>query len=183
MYKTLFSLMAILSLSSTHLYAVEFGVGMNLSGSGNTIYLPVNISENIRLEPYLSAFKSTSKGGPLPTAYSNTFEVNFFGLGIFNIKHISGNKNVIIGMRAAYLRGKRNFISGGVSTSDYVVRGYSIGPVLGVEYFPISGLSIGGDVTWVFSKRFEHSQDSVNSDVYNSTSNTTTSATIKYYFE
>jgi len=183
MYKTLFALVAILSLNSTPLNAVEFGVGINLSGSGSTIYLPVNITENLRIEPYLSILKSTDKGGAQPTDYSSTIETNNFGLGLFYVKHISDNKNVIIGVSADYLRGKRNSISGGISTSDYKVRGYSIGPVLGVEYFPIPGLSIGGDVSWEYSKRFEHSQDLVNSDIYNTSSRTTTNATIKYYFE
>ncbi len=148
-------------LSATSAYAADFGVGVEVGEGRNAIYVPINVSEGFRIEPYFSNYKS-EQGDDYNSRQSE------LGLGLFRVSKLSDKTNLLLGARAAYA--ENNFY-------DEDMDGYSVAPVLGFEYFPVNNISLGADVSYVYTKLEDD-----NSDDDLTTSRTKTAINVKFYF-
>ncbi len=156
-------------LLSLNVNAAEYGFGATLNGESSTIYIPINITKEFRVEPYFSSFKQK------PNEYSGPYRANQYGLGLFKVKEAPYNTNIIMGVRAAYTSGD----------SSGKFDGYSFGPVLGFEYYPIENFSVGADVSWQYTQmKYSGAPQYYGDDGYTTKYyRTTTSVFIKYYFK
>lgn len=155
-------------LLSLNVNAAEFGFGATLDGDSTTIYIPINITKEFRVEPYFSSFKQKQ------SEFSGAYRANQYGFGLFKVKEAAHNTNIIMGVRAAYFSGDSN------GKFD----GYNFGPVLGFEYFPVKNFSVGADASWQYTQ-MEYSTSPVYYEDGGYTTKyyrTTTSVFIKYYF-
>lgn len=159
--KKLLTFAAIGILSSVEVFAADIGVGVDLNAGSNTIYVPINLSKEFRIEPYFSTQKTYDEDD-----YS--YRYSKFGVGFFKVTEVADKTNLILGARAAYIDGHHSY-----DNSDF--DGYSVAPVLGFEYFPVKNISVGADVSIEYGK--------IDDDGYkSSTSGTKTGLALKYYF-
>jgi hypothetical protein len=123
-----------------------------LSGDGDispSIFLPINVSSKLRIEPEIGFFTVTSED-KTPTQneknkdYSDQFH---FGIGIFPLKDLV-SYNLYYGARLGYI----HFSSYNENDMGYTVReesssgGFFISPTIGGEYFFNNHFSLGGEV-------------------------------------
>ena len=148
--------LAFSSIAACHGADVGLGVSMWSSSSPRTIFVPIRV-KNLLLEGSLSVGHSNQDSSSSTSTYrydsSNTFISP--GIGVFGIKPITDNSHAYFGARIAYLytKGAQDRID--TSTTDrYEAKstGYSIEPTIGVEYFPIKHMSIGGEISYYYSK-------------------------------
>jgi hypothetical protein len=154
--KKLLTVAAIGLLSSLEVFAADVGLGVDLNSGSNTVYVPINLANGIRIEPYFSTYKYTNENN-----YSYDYRVSTLGAGVFKVSEAANNTNIFWGARAGYIDGKS-------------YDGYSVAPVLGFEYYLVKNLSLGADV----SLEYEHIND-VNDS---SSTKTKTSLGVKYFF-
>lgn len=151
---------SLLSVAST--YAAEFGVGADVNNGNATVYVPIKVSDGFRVEPYFSNQKSDQEN----SFNSRQTEI---GLGLFNVSNLSDKTNLLLGARASYIR--HHYY-------DESLEGYSVAPTLGFEYFPVQNISLGADVSYVYSKLDgKGSTDDITS------SGTRTAVSVKFYFK
>lgn len=132
-----------------------FGIGVNVLdlggivyGDGGTIYLPINLGPAFRLEPMLG-FSSTSYDYEGDADDSETSMQ--LGLGIYpTIRR--GSAVIYVGGRIGIAFGseedKDNNGDVYVTYSDF---SFGIGPILGGEYYFNPYLSLGGEMSIMFS--------------------------------
>lgn len=160
--KKLLAIAALASVASVN--AAEFGVGVNVGADNNRIYAPINLSENIRLEPYFSTYKANSDD-------DYNYRSSQLGIGLFKIEKISNQTSVYWGARTAYIDGHDS------DGDDF--DGYSVAPVLGFEYFPVKNFSVGGDV----ALEYNHIDSGSSGYAFDTNSSSTkTSVGVKFYF-
>jgi len=160
--KKLLTFAAIGILTSVEAFAADVGVGVDVSAGNNTIYVPINISKEFRVEPYFSTYKNDDDDG-------FSYRQSKVGVGLFKVSEAAHNTNVYWGARAAYIDGHSD-----IDESKY--DGYSIAPVLGFEYFPVKNISVGADVS------LEYTHVDRDNSYDSSSSATKTSIGVKYYF-
>lgn len=162
MKKIILSIAALLLTSN--LQAAEFGFGATLYSDSSIVYLPINVTKEFRVEPYFSSYRQSSD--------DSSYRYTQYGVGLFNIRETADNVNAIVGARVGHVSSKSG------SSFD----GYTFSPVLGFEYLPIKKLSLGADVAWMFTKgKYEYPGYDENYDTKES--RTTTSISLKYYFD
>lgn len=149
--------------SAVSVNAADIGVGASIGTNDNTIYVPINVNENFRVEPYVSTYKVNDDD------YS--YRSSRLGVGLFKLEKTSSQTSVYWGARASYIDGR--------DSDDGDFDGYSIAPVLGFEYFPVKNFSVGGDVA------LEYTDVDSDSDSYpfaTQSTSTKTSVGVKFYF-
>jgi hypothetical protein len=126
-------------------FIVGFGENATISAVTPTIFLPINVSSRVRLEPEVGFgwVTSTSTGSSGRTSSLSTLHV---GAGAFGVA--SGDRHAIYyGARVAFLRYTQSSASDG-EPNDYTypaANGFFVAPTVGGEYFVSSGISIGGE--------------------------------------
>ncbi|RYY76981.1 MAG: hypothetical protein EOO52_05680 [Gammaproteobacteria bacterium] len=148
-------------LSATSAYAADFGLGVDIKDDAHTIYVPINVSEGFRIEPYFSNHK-LSQDDPFDSRESE------LGVGFFKVSEVAEKTNMVWGLRGSYIDGKYYHDE---------FDGYSVAPVLGLEYFPVSNVSVGADVSYSYRK-VEGDSFSGNA----TSSGTKTAVSVKFYF-
>lgn len=162
------TLFIITLLSAANLQAAEFGLGATLNSDASTIYIPINITKEFRLEPFIMSYKQNQD----ETSYqdANNYRMNQYGLGLFKVKEAANNTNIFMGARIAYFSGD----NGGK------FNGYTLAPVIGFEYFPVKNFSLGADAAWEYSHIT--SNDYYSDEYITKSYRTKTSIAFKYYF-
>jgi len=127
------------------------GVGVTVPDVG--VLLPINVSQRVRLEPYVD-FSSTRADYPVT---SDTTWVSFvrIGLGLFSVAHPREKNGLYFGPRVGLLRGTTKINGSGGQTSTKS-SGWFLAGALGGEYSPVPGLSVGGEA----KIEFDHSSSS-----------------------
>ncbi len=144
--------------------AQETGVGVSVQGS-RTIYIPISISENLRIEPSISYDKYRTSGD------SNYKSENYELLtGIFQLKKHTDKTKLYYGARLGYAA--EHYRSG---DTDNHFEGYKVAPTMGLEYIVVDNLTVSGDVS------FNYSNLNGNAKTRESTS-TDTELAVRYYF-
>jgi opacity protein-like surface antigen len=176
---------AVAAASSTS-YAAEFGIGVGFV-EGGTIYFPINLANDIRVEPYLGFSTDEWKyryNNPIQNNNSQKYTETSIGVGVFKILNQSDKLNLYIGGRLGIGSNEWKTSNSNPMLSDSKNKssGYSISPVVGVEYFVVQNLSWGAEASIVYSNKNEQSTYGHKSS-NTRTETGVTIVTIRYYFE
>jgi len=116
------------------------GVGITVPDIG--VLLPINVSQRLRLEPYVD-FSSTRADYPVT---SDTVWGSFtrVGLGLFVRTHSRDRMALYFGPRFGLLRGSTRINGSGGETSTSS-SGWFLAGAIGGEYNVVSGMSVGGE--------------------------------------
>ena len=154
------------------LAASNIGLGVSLDSDNNTIYIPYDLSETIRIEPSLSYSKS----------YNNSSDTNSLeaAIGLFKKQEIVQKMNALVG----YIRFESDY-DGSAVNSQTDGNGYSIAPTLGFEYYLTDNFSVGAEASVRYMKSEVEIKDSSSTKTNSydtSSTQTNTSASLRFYF-
>jgi hypothetical protein len=161
-----------------------------LSGDGDispSIFLPINVSSKLRIEPEIGFFTVTSED-KTPTQneknkdYSDQFH---FGIGIFSLKNLV-SYHLYYGARLGYI----HFSSYNENDMGYTIRdessssGFFIAPTMGGEYLFNNHFSLGGEVQVRFTSLSGEEKNDMNivTDLSSSSISTRALVLIRCYF-
>ena len=136
--------------------AAEYGVGISAKSDNGLIYIPVDISPTIRVEPYIRHSSSNSKQTIDFVGNETTFRSNFDqlegGLGLFGLAVPKESVRLYYGGRASYFDSDTRSSSNALQfkQSSY---GYRVIPTIGFEYLFNSHFTLGGEVGYYFEHR------------------------------
>jgi len=116
--------------------AAEWGLGATVGADGNAIYVPVKVSETLRVEPYVSYYDLESDFGTANTSYQYAEG----GVGFFGQAAVTEQVQSYVGARFGYFRNKGES-SGGFSDTDE--EGFIIAPTIGGEFFFVPQFAVG----------------------------------------
>jgi len=127
---------------STLSHGADVGLGFKLGGYGyNAITVPVRLSNGMTLEGQASYYDARQDYQVVEgyNSFNKSIEREI-GLGIFWRKQLTSSNELFYGPKLSYVSNTWN--SSGGSKSSH---GYSLGALIGVEYFPVRNISIGGE--------------------------------------
>jgi hypothetical protein len=170
-------------MSTTALAQVQTGVGVSVQDSGSKIYVPINITEEFRIEPKFSYAKQSSDRED----YSEfDFKIYELGIGLFGVKAIAPEFNFLYGLNLGLLRGSsENKYDGSENKYESEMKGVSLSHIVGFEYYFVENISIGSEVALVYSKldeTYSSSFDDEDDKTTQKTIATDTSLNIRFYF-
>jgi hypothetical protein len=132
-----------LVVAATPASSIELGIGVELARTNQTIYLPIKVSEDVRVEPFI-AYTKTSRTG---SAAGEDFG-SIVGIGIFGIKPKGDALNVIYGARLGHQSFKQEY----TGTFSYRSSGYLLSPTVGFEYFVTKSFAVGAEVAITYTR-------------------------------
>ncbi len=132
-------------------------------------YVPINLTKNFRLEPSFglftmkySATSSPDYAGALPTSTTNNGSTLTIGLRAVYLSSLSNSFGLYFGPRidfsfissssensVNYSTNNENFLV--TTNTDKTETDINLGGVFGAEYFPVSHISLGGEVSFNYS--------------------------------
>jgi hypothetical protein len=114
--------------------AADWGLGTTVGESDTTIYVPVQVSEGFRLEPFAGYYRNEFDSD------SGTFGLSGYsvGSGFFRTVPFGERAQAYFGARLSYSYSKYRNVS-----ADETGQGYRVAPVLGGEIFLLPQLSVG----------------------------------------
>ena len=143
-----------LALASANAMAADFGIGISARSDDGWLYVPMDLSKSLRIEPsvrYGSSELSSGSGSFITQQESDRWEL---GLGLFGKKQITEQALVYFGGRLAYVDSQSSFVEtgtfGGTIRGEGDQDGYRIGPTLGFEYIFGGHFSIGGEASYTY---------------------------------
>lgn len=128
--------LAALALFVPTLASADWGLGATVGNSEGTLFVPIQLSDTLRLEPFGEYSRSEFDAGGA-TATLTDLGV---GLGVFRLRPINEHAQLSFGGRAAYLR---DTVSGGGLLADSTDDGFQVEAVLGGEAFLLPEFSLG----------------------------------------
>lgn len=173
-----------LTLSATAIGA-EWGVGAGIKQNDSTIYLPININESLRLEPFFTYSERDSEGD----LWKSSSEDYYIGIGIFGLAPVIEKTNIYYGARISYYQTKDSQQQEATNTSASSKyssdgHGYQIAPTIGFEYHITNRFSAGAEAYLAYGHgTYRQKTDGVtlNNSSGNS-SNSGTNITLRYFF-
>jgi hypothetical protein len=180
--KTLFLIAGIVSLSTSAL-ALDVGIGIGHGQNSGSIYVPIEFSPSLRIEPFLSVLKETSTTSSFSSSYSD----KAYGAGLFGVRQTTENTRFFYGARLAYAKREHEQVvspSLGLSQNSSA-SGYSFAPTVGFEYLLQKNISIGGEATISYLRMTDKSSYGIQPDssTKQTRTQTGTSVTARYYFD
>jgi hypothetical protein len=127
--------------------SAEIGLGVSMRGDSSTIYVPVTLSPSWILEARFAFNHSRNDQAWGAQRYSSTGTSENLDLGIFWTRQLSEKTRLYLGPRIGGGHSEwRSTQDGdpyvGVSKSNNFI----FAPVIGLEYFPVKSVSLGGEV-------------------------------------
>ena len=124
--------------------AADVGLGVSFESNDSTIYVPIDVGQSWRLEPF-AAYSETK----LETGAKN--EQLSVGAGVFALKPLGQSLRLYFGGRLAYLDYEAALYTtpfeGTVSRKG---DGFSVAPTLGFEYSFNHHVSLGAEAAWFY---------------------------------
>ena len=122
--------------------AHRVGVGITVPDVG--LFVPINVSSHVRLEPYIN-FQSTRTDYDISPNF-DTVSTSFtqIGLGILSVMHPEERVNLYFGPRVGLLRASRKQNATG-NQSDEKDTGWFMAAAVGGEYSPAPRFSVGAE--------------------------------------
>jgi hypothetical protein len=194
MKRILLSLVAVAAVSQAS--AAEWGVGIGVGQNAGGIYVPVALSADVRVEPFVRYNESNFAASGVSSSQNSLLVM---GLGLFYARPLSEGLTAYLGGRFGYAKSRTNdrYVAGvdpvtGVEqsqarTNNY--KGFQLGPTVGVDYRFHKNLSLGGEVGLSYTKGKSSGQASyvygpnLNGPVNSTSKDTTTLLLIKYHFQ
>jgi hypothetical protein len=120
--------------------ARRIGVGVSLPDVG--LFLPINISSRLRVEPFVNA--QSSRADYTSSSDTTWYSFTQVGLGVFVLAHPQERLTVYFGPRGGLLRGsrKQNGTTGQGESED---SGWFIAGAGAAEYAPVPRFSLGAE--------------------------------------
>lgn len=155
-------------LCSANVWAAEYGIGLSAKSDDSLIYVPIDITSRIRVEPSVRFSNTNSKSVSTTPGFFATYETTYrtkidqkeFALGVFGLTSVTDSARLYYGLRAAYIDAQSTYNIEERYTSpltDISTRrekgsqdGYRLSPTLGFEYLINKHFSIGGEVEWFY---------------------------------
>ncbi|HJW34933.1 MAG TPA: hypothetical protein VJ505_16405 [Holophagaceae bacterium] len=157
------------------------GLGVRINGdAGSTLYVPVKVNDAFMVEGTLSYlhFKNDTGAGTLSSYRTTSTEV---GAGFFWLKPLGESTRLYAGPRVSH--GKASTVYGGAPEQRADSQGWTVAPTLGVEYFPLRNVSIGGEIGASYGHATGDRSDFTGHQSVKSTQASTVSSVIlRYYF-
>jgi hypothetical protein len=158
--------------------AADVGLGMGVGQNASTLYVPIELSPSLRLEPYVTAYKSVRKD--LNSKNNSTYVG--FGAGLFGVQQTGEGIRVFGGARLGYVTRKSSQTAESYDYSDRS-SGVELAPTVGFEYDLHKNFSIGGEAGLAHTRLSGTSKsEAQKADVNENTTRTFTTVTIKYHF-
>ena len=120
-------------------FATKIGIGVSAQDDGGTIYVPVDISDKLRVEPALFVYRSDYEADD---GTENDLTTINLSIGLFGKTNPADDFIIYYGGRVGYLYEDWN--------SDDTTHGIRIVPALGMEYYFTERFSLGGEIGWAF---------------------------------
>lgn len=154
-----------LALLTCNAFAADFGLGVSVESNDAWIYVPIDVSPKLRVEPSIRYVKSEAEirsesdfgFTQLTTNEAQSLEV---GIGLFGLTAILESVRAYYGARVAYIDSEIEFRSVSEfdeNSQEQSTNGYRISPTIGFEYQFNRRFSIGGEAAWYYEE--------VNSDI------------------
>jgi len=122
--------------------AHRVGVGITVPDAG--LFVPINVSSHVRLEPYIN-FQSTRTDYVVSPAFDTVWtSFTQIGLGILSVMHPEERVSLYFGPRGGLLRASRRQNATG-SASESKDTGWFMAAAVGGEYSPAPRFSVGAE--------------------------------------
>lgn len=119
---------------------------------GYSIFLPITLHPQFRLEPEFAHSKFTSTDVRNLDTVTTSFSLSNYGTGVFTMFQ-RGKSNIYLGVRGAkhIYKGKEEITKiAKITTETYTENGYTISPTIGGEYLIGDHFGLGGEIAWIF---------------------------------
>lgn len=165
-----------------HAGGADYGIGVSAKSDNSLLYFPIDVTANLRVEPFLRLLSSDSTqridfGGEVTTFRSESDQVEG-GAGLFGLAVPKESVRLYYGARASYFDGDSHSTQ---SRSSFY--GYRITPTVGFEYLFNSRFTLGGEVGYFFES--EHTDSRIQASHQESdrdTSGTESFLILRYFF-
>jgi hypothetical protein len=139
-------------------FAADFGLGVSVESNDAWIYVPIDVSPKLRIEPNVRYIESESEvqsksdifGSIFTTSESQSLEI---GIAVFGLTSVLEAVRAYYGARVAYIDSEFEIRSSGDFTEisqEQSADGYRISPTIGFEYQFNRRFSIGGEAAWFY---------------------------------
>jgi hypothetical protein len=132
---------------------ITYGLGVEVNDDLK-IYLPINMGGLI-LEPTFSMFDRENHYSNSSNQYDDDSKIIAIGLGVFKNNEVSQNTYMYYGGRFGYIDREDSYTSTSTTfsfSSSTEEDGYFIAPTIGAQYYFTHNISIGLDLSYVYSK-------------------------------
>jgi hypothetical protein len=131
--------------------AADYGIGISAKSDNGLLYFPIDLSQRLRVEPYLrhTSVESTQtiRSSTGVTTFRSKFDLIEGGLGLFGLALPKESVRLYYGGRASYFDGESRSTS--LRQDSY---GYRITPTVGFEYLFNRHFTLGGEVGYYFQE-------------------------------
>ncbi|MCU7843508.1 MAG: porin family protein [Candidatus Thiodiazotropha sp. (ex Monitilora ramsayi)] len=121
------------------------GLGVSAKSNDAWVYLPINMSDNFRIEPALRYYKD-EQTDDIASRETTLFEIS---VGLFRKSKLTQNTGIYYGGRLGYIQ-EETSLSSTYSNMDFDTDGFSIAPTIGFEYFFTDNFSVGAEAEWFY---------------------------------
>lgn len=147
-----------LAVLACNAFAADFGLGVSVESNDAWIYVPVDVSPTLRVEPNIRYVESESEiqsesdffGPQFTTNESHSLEI---GIGVFGLTSVLESVRAYYGARVAYIDSEFEITSRddfSEISQKQSAEGYRISPTIGFEYQFNRRFSIGGEAAWYY---------------------------------
>lgn len=167
--------------------AGDLGLGVSMKTGEDTLFLPYRISERLMVEGKAwHGHTASSSQTPGIGTDSQTWDSLGLGMGLLWRRPLGESLSMYGGPRLGYQSVRNHFNNPGGPGwfTETRLHGWTLTPSVGVEYFPVKHLSLGGEVGYEMTRMTGISdQNGMPSTTLKSTSTSTvTSLILRYYF-
>lgn len=142
-----------LALCSTSVLAADFGIGISAKSDDGILYVPIDISKSLRIEPSVRYAKSESYYDYFDQVGGDESKALEIGVGVFGVKQLTDAVHIYFGGRLAYVDFDTSSFyarAHGASSNHTAQDGYSVGPTVGFEFLFGEHFSLGGEASYNF---------------------------------
>ncbi|MCH8013168.1 MAG: outer membrane beta-barrel protein [Candidatus Marinimicrobia bacterium] len=143
--------------------------------SAPEIFITINVSPKLRLEPGIAFFQSSSGNGDFKSS-SKSFSI---GLGIFPMT-LKDGINLYYGARLGLIRTSSEYSFNGSDSEEMSAGGFFIAPTVGGEYFLNSSFTLGGEAQLRYASFTK--EDGIDEEGTSSTTSTRALLFLRFYF-
>jgi len=174
--------------------AENLGLGVSIKSNDASIYLPINVHEEFRVEPFISysSYDGRENEEGLEISYKNNYSNLNFGIGFFKIQALKEQISAYYGLRSSYTKNEQSFNRIEESNkygNEKETSGYTVSPIIGFEYSIINDLLVGFEAEWWFSDlegkevtSYGEPVDDIKTNIKNKSQGTNTRVTVRYFF-
>jgi len=162
--------------------AAEVGLGVALYENSGTVFLPIDIGDGLRIEPYFT--NRTQRLSDSSTQYNRTVYTTL-GVGAMGLWPLADNTRFLAGTRLGFHRMRSHTEYTSSTPRDTSAAGFVLAPMVGFEYLVTKKLAVGIEASYAYSRLKGHADDYFSSgrlDTKQTDAGTSTSVTLRFFF-